>query len=108
MNPLDELRALARVRDRAAARLHKAIDRERRAMGRLFQELVRRRREAGVTTAEVARRMNMSRPAVARMESPRYRANPRLETLVAYAAAVGVRLELRKLPGDWRPPRIEF
>lgn len=60
---------------------------------RLLAELVAQRHAAGLSQAEVAQRMGTSQPAVARLEAGGVDA--RMSTLERYAAAVGLRLEMR-------------
>lgn len=59
----------------------------------LLAELVERRHDAGLSQADVAARMGTSQPAVARLEAGGVDA--RLSTLERYAAAVGLRMEVR-------------
>jgi DNA-binding XRE family transcriptional regulator len=65
-----------------------------------LRELAARRRSAGLSQADVARRMGTSQPAIARLEAGAVDA--RLSTLERYAAAVGLRLEVR-LRADAQP-----
>jgi len=60
---------------------------------RLLGELVAHRRATNLSQAEVAERMGTSQPAVARLEAGGVDA--RLSTLERYAAAIGLRLEMR-------------
>ena len=59
----------------------------------LLADLIERRHRAGLSQAELARRMGTSQPAVARLEAGGV--DVRLSTLERYAAAVGVRLQVR-------------
>lgn len=59
----------------------------------LLAELVAGRHDAGLSQADVAERMGTSQPAVARLEAGGVDA--RLSTLERYAAAVGLRMEVR-------------
>jgi transcriptional regulator with XRE-family HTH domain len=61
--------------------------------GELLASLKRAREEAGLTLAEVAQRCHMDEPALSRLENGR-NANPTVETLWKYAAALGKRLVL--------------
>lgn len=58
-------------------------DRER---DRLVRRLAERRVERGLTQAEVARKMGTTQPYIARLEAGRI--DPRLSTLLRYAAIV--------------------
>ncbi|MCW6009862.1 helix-turn-helix domain-containing protein [Micromonospora sp. CPCC 205371] len=62
----------------------------------LLAQLAEQRRAAGLSQAEVAVRMGTSQPAVARMEAGEV--DVRMSTVERYAAAVGVRLEMRLQP----------
>lgn len=62
----------------------------------LLDELVARRRATNLSQADVAERMGTSQPAVARLEAGGVDA--RLSTLERYAAAVGLRLDMRLRP----------
>lgn len=61
----------------------------------LAKVLLSARKAAGLTQEEVAKRMKTQRPAVARIESPKPKHSPSIETLRRYAAAVGRELEIR-------------
>jgi transcriptional regulator with XRE-family HTH domain len=58
-----------------------------------LSELKRIREAKGLTAAEVSRRAGIAPAAMSRLESGR-NANPTFETLVRYASAIGVDLEL--------------
>lgn len=60
----------------------------------IARTLVAARTRAGLTQAEVARRMSTSASAVSRLETGGAEHSPSLATLRAYAAAVGVDLQL--------------
>ncbi|GLH97252.1 helix-turn-helix domain-containing protein [Phytohabitans aurantiacus] len=62
----------------------------------LLAQLAEQRRAAGLSQAEVAVRMGTSQPAVARLEAGEV--DVRMSTVERYAAAVGVRLEMRLHP----------
>lgn len=62
----------------------------------LLAQLAEQRRAAGLSQAEVAVRMGTSQPAVARLEAGEV--DVRMSTVERYAAAVGVRLEMRLEP----------
>jgi ribosome-binding protein aMBF1 (putative translation factor) len=57
--------------------------------------LVDARRKAGLSQSEVARRMDVPPSAIVRLESGAH--SPTLTTLSRYAAAIGVRLEVRRI-----------
>jgi transcriptional regulator with XRE-family HTH domain len=59
----------------------------------LLAGLKRAREEAGLTRAEVATRCQIDQPALSRLENG-HNANPTVETLWKYAAALGKRLVL--------------
>ncbi|MEJ3750768.1 helix-turn-helix transcriptional regulator [Actinomycetes bacterium KLBMP 9797] len=59
----------------------------------LLAELAEQRRAAGLSQAQVAQRMGTSQPAVARLEAGDL--DIRMSTVERYAAAIGVRLEMR-------------
>ncbi len=59
----------------------------------LLAGLKRAREKAGLTLAEVARRCRIDEPALSRLENG-HNANPTVETLWKYAAALGKRLVL--------------
>ncbi len=62
----------------------------------LRYELIQERQRAKLTQAEVARRMGVSQPRVAEIES--LRGDLRIETLLAYADAIGSRIKLVREP----------
>jgi transcriptional regulator with XRE-family HTH domain len=58
-----------------------------------FHSLLVDRREAqGLTQKQVAERLGISQPAVAQFEKSTY--SPSITTIIAYATAIGVQLEL--------------
>ena len=61
----------------------------------VLRELVEARRKANLNQTEVARRMNVPQSAVVRLESGTH--SPTLSTLSRYAAAIGVKLEVRRI-----------
>jgi ribosome-binding protein aMBF1 (putative translation factor) len=61
----------------------------------VLKQLVEARKKAALTQAEVARRMNVPQSAVVRLESGTH--SPTLTTLSRYAAAIGVKLEVRRI-----------
>ena len=62
----------------------------------LARALIDARSRAGLSQSDVAARMGTSQPAVARLESGR---KPTLKALERYAAAVGMKVEVRLVPG---------
>jgi predicted transcriptional regulator len=62
----------------------------------LLAQLAEQRRAVGLSQAEVAVRMGTSQPAVARLEAGEV--DVRMSTVERYAAALGVRLEMRLHP----------
>jgi DNA-binding XRE family transcriptional regulator len=58
----------------------------------MVRELARAREEAGMTQAQVADRIGTTQSAIARLE--RVEVDPRLSTLVKYAAVVGRRVSI--------------
>ena len=100
--------AIARSAEKDKARLKAAIHQAAAAQNRqaeaiegaaetlavgLLQGLIEARKKASLTQAEVARRMNVPQSAVVRLESGAH--SPTLTTLSRYAAAIGVKLEIR-------------
>lgn len=61
----------------------------------LLGQLVEARKRAGLTQSEVARRMDVPQSAVVRLESGTH--SPTLSTLSRYAAAIGVKLEAKRI-----------
>jgi DNA-binding XRE family transcriptional regulator len=61
----------------------------------LLNELIEARKKSDLSQVEVARRMGVPQSAVVRLESGAH--SPTLSTLTRYAAAVGVRLEVRRI-----------
>jgi ribosome-binding protein aMBF1 (putative translation factor) len=61
----------------------------------LLRQLVEARKKAGLTQSEVARRMDVPQSAVVRLESGTH--SPTLSTLSRYAAAIGVKLEAKRI-----------
>lgn len=61
----------------------------------VLRELVEARKKANLTQTEVSRRMNVPQSAVVRLESGTH--SPTLSTLSRYAAAIGVKLEVRRI-----------
>jgi DNA-binding XRE family transcriptional regulator len=66
---------------------------EYRELRPFVEEIKRTRKAAGLTLAEVSRRCGIDQPALSRLENG-HNANPTLDTLWRYAAAVGRRLIL--------------
>lgn len=61
----------------------------------VLRGLFEARRKTGLTQSEVANRMGVPQSAVVRLESGIH--SPTLTTLTRYAAAIGVRLEVRRI-----------
>jgi DNA-binding XRE family transcriptional regulator len=61
----------------------------------ILKGLFEARRKAGLTQVEVAARMGVPQSAVVRLESGMH--SPTLTTLTRYAAAIGVKLEVRRI-----------
>jgi ribosome-binding protein aMBF1 (putative translation factor) len=61
----------------------------------VLRELVEARKKANLNQTEVARRMSVPQSAVVRLESGTH--SPTLVTLSRYAAAIGVKLEVRRI-----------
>ena len=62
----------------------------------LARALIEARAKAGLSQSEVAARMGTSQPAVARLESGR---SPTLKSLERYAEALGMKVQIRLVPG---------
>ena len=62
----------------------------------LARALIEARSRAGLSQSDVAARMGTSQPSVARLESGR---KPTLKALERYAEAVGMKVEIRLVPG---------
>ena len=61
----------------------------------ILRGLLEARKKAGLTQVEVASRMGVPQSAVVRLESGMH--SPTLTTLTRYAAAIGVKLEVRRI-----------
>jgi DNA-binding XRE family transcriptional regulator len=61
----------------------------------ILRGLLEARKKAGLTQVEVAARMGVPQSAVVRLESGMH--SPTLTTLTRYAAAIGVKLEVRRI-----------
>ena len=61
----------------------------------VLHELIDARKKADLTQVDVAGRMNVSQSAIVRLESGTH--SPTLSTLSRYAAAIGVKLEVRRI-----------
>lgn len=66
----------------------------------LVRELEERRERSGLTQEEVARRIGTTQSAIARLECADV--DPKLSTLVKYAAVLNCVVELRPLDPGWR------
>jgi ribosome-binding protein aMBF1 (putative translation factor) len=80
-----------------------AHDRQAEAIGgiaetvalNLLNQLVEARKKSDLTQVEVARRMNVPPSAVVRLEAGTH--SPTLSTLSRYAAAIGMKLEAKRI-----------
>ena len=61
---------------------------------RLMSELITARKTFGFSQSEVARRMKVPQSAIVRLEAGTH--SPTLNTLSRFAAAIGVKFEVRK------------
>jgi len=86
-------RALARPEVKKA---YDQLDEEFAFLG----EVLKARAAAGLTQAEVAERIGTTQSAIARLESPKSRRFPSVETLQKYARALGCRVEIRFVPDE--------
>lgn len=86
------LRDAETARTKAASEVEKTAD---QVAVRLLRSLIEARKKAKLSQAEVARRMQVPQPAVVRLESGTH--SPTLTTLARYAAAIGVKLEVRRI-----------
>ncbi len=108
MDPLNRVARQIQERDRRVRELQGVIERRRAGMGRrLLAALIRRRKELLIPVAEIARRTGLPPSNISRLETRLDAQNPSLETLVKYAAAVGLTLTLTAVSGDWRIPMTD-
>lgn len=102
--------AIAQAVEKDQNRIQEALRRARQAQDRQMEVvegaaenlvasvlggLLDARKKAGLTQVEVARRMSVPQSAVVRLESGTH--SPTLTTLSRYAAAIGVKLEVRRI-----------
>ena len=93
-NDKERLKAVIRQAEEAQGRQAAAIEGAAESLATsVLEGLIASRKKAGLTQAEVARRMNVPQSAVVRLESGAH--SPTLTTLSRYAAAIGVKLEVR-------------
>jgi ribosome-binding protein aMBF1 (putative translation factor) len=94
----DEARIKEALRE-AEAMQSKHMDAMNQAAESLADSVLRAlfdaRKKAGLTQVEVAARMGVPQSAVVRLESGMH--SPTLTTLTRYAAAIGVKLEVRRI-----------
>lgn len=92
----ERIRAALRQAQEAYDRQSSVIDSaaENLATG-VLRKLIESRKNARLSQMEVARRMNVPQSAVVRLESGAH--SPTLTTLSRYAAAIGVKLEVRRI-----------
>jgi DNA-binding phage protein len=77
-----------------AALVHAAVGRMKR-IDSVVAALVEARKAKGMTAADVARATGMARPNISRLEgSAKSAPNPTLDTLMAYAQAIGVEVRI--------------
>lgn len=92
----ERLKEVLRRSEAAQSRQVDALDRAAESLAlAVLRGLVEARKNAGLSQSEVARRMDVPQSAVVRLESGAH--SPTLTTLSRYAAAVGVRMEVRRL-----------
>ncbi|HEX7897644.1 MAG TPA: helix-turn-helix domain-containing protein [Planctomycetota bacterium] len=92
----ERLKEVLRRAEAAQVRQANALDRAAESLAvAVLRELVGARKNAGFSQSEVARRMDVPQSAVVRLESGAH--SPTLTTLTRYAAAIGVRMEVRRL-----------
>ncbi len=105
-NAMKELKASVKRRQEQERRLSRAVQKALTTNEALLRSLIARRQSLGIGITEVASRMKIPASNVARLEGAGY--NPTLATLCRYAAAIGVELGLRALPGDWSKPHLDL
>jgi len=92
----ERLKEVLRQTENAQAQQADALDKAAESLAlSLLRELVEARKKANLTQTEVARRMSVPQSAVVRLESGTH--SPTLSTLSRYAAAIGVKLEVRRI-----------
>lgn len=95
----EEAATYRNVRQQVAAELPELVARHHERIAALdkiddlLKQLKAAREQKGLTLAEVSERTGMDRSALSKLESGQ-RPNPTVETLVRYADAVGMRLEV--------------
>lgn len=92
----ERLKEVLRLSEAAQAQQMEALEKAAESLAlSVLRELVEARKKANLTQTEVARRMNVPQSAVVRLESGTH--SPTLSTLSRYAAAIGVKLEVRRI-----------
>ncbi len=87
------------IRDQVAAELPELLDRHYQRVAALdkiddvLKQLKAARKDKGLSLADLSERTGMDRSALSKLESGE-RPNPTVQTLVRYADAVGMRLEV--------------
>jgi DNA-binding XRE family transcriptional regulator len=90
----ERLKEILRQAEAAQAQQGSALEKAADSVAlNLLHELIDARKRARLTQTKVARRMNVPQSAVVRLESGTH--SPTLATLSRYAAAIGVKLEVR-------------
>ena len=92
----DRLKEILREAEAMDARRNAVLEQLAESLAlSVLRELVVARKKAGLSQSEVARRMGVPQSAIVRLESGAH--SPTLTTLSRFAAAIGVRLEVRRI-----------
>jgi ribosome-binding protein aMBF1 (putative translation factor) len=92
----ERLKEILRQAEAAQARQTDALEQVADSLAlSVLRDLVEARKEACLSQSDVARRLGMPQSAVVRLESGTH--SPTLMTLSRYAAAIGVRLQVRRI-----------
>jgi ribosome-binding protein aMBF1 (putative translation factor) len=92
----ERLKEVLRRAEAAQSRQVDALDRAAESLAlAVLRGVVEARKKAGLSQSEVARRMDVPQSAVVRLESGAH--SPTLTTLTRFAAAIGVKLEVRRI-----------
>jgi DNA-binding XRE family transcriptional regulator len=92
----EQIKAALREADAMQSKQKDALSRAADSLvDSVLRELFEARKKAGLTQIEVAGRMGVPQSAVVRLESGIH--SPTLTTLTRYAAAIGVKLEVRRI-----------
>jgi ribosome-binding protein aMBF1 (putative translation factor) len=57
--------------------------------------LIKARKQAGLTQEEIAKKLNTKKSNISRLESFNSKTSPRLSTIINYAKALGLELEIK-------------